>query len=478
MNTSINFKNWALALFAIFLVAPMQAQDIEEFSVNGMKVLLKPSKKQVVSAKIFFKGGTENYGPGFQGIELLTLRMLAEASSTNMTKDEFNSALESTGTSISGTAGYDYGTLSLTCLTDYWNDAWRVFSDVTCNPSWDEAEFQKIKAQMGVAAEQAASDPDTHLRNTAMQNTFGDGPYSRIPEGTVESIASLEMNNIQDYMKQIGKTDKAFLVVVGNVDKDDLMKKVEQLTCIKQLPSKPSPMMKGKDSKISENAYGEENREIATNYIRGLMGAPAIGGKEESAMRVAMSIMGDKMFEEVRTKRNLSYAPAAFFPSGVLKHAYTAMYVSTTKPNETITVMTDEFKRIRQEGFDPQDLINKKGEFMTQFFMGNETNSSQAEAIGRYENVTSYKRMDTFIDEVNSLTVEDLNAVFRKYATNVNWTYLGDTSIVDKDVFLAPLVTVDEKANNVMEAAKESMEKGKKKRKRKKKKKQKKLIGF
>jgi len=188
--------------------------------------------------------------------------------------------------------------------------------------------------------------------------------------------------------------------------------------------------------------------------------------------------MGDKMFEEARTKRNLSYAPAAFFPSGVLKNPYTAMYVSTTKPNETVKVMTDEFKRIRMEGFDPQDLINKKGEFLTQFYMQNETNSSIAESIGKYENVSSYNRLDSFMEEVNSLTVDDLNKVFRKYATNVNWTYLGDTSVVDEAVFMAPLETVEEKAQRVMEAAKEGTEKKGNKKKKRKKKKKKKLIGF
>jgi len=460
MNTRNIFKCCALALLAVLLVAPVQAQETESFEVNGMKVILKPSKKQVISAKLFFKGGTENYGPEFQGVEMLTLRMLAEASSTNMSKDEFNTKLESTGTSISGNAGYDYGTLSLTCLTDYWDEAWPLFADVTCNPSWDEAEFEKIKSQMGANAEQSASDPDTHLRNSAMVNTFGDGPYSRIPDGTVESIANLELTSAQDYLKLVRRTDKAFLVVVGNVSKEDLMAKAGELSCVRRLP-------------------GEENREIATNYIRGLMGAPPIGGKEESAMRVAMSIMGDKMFEEVRTKRNLSYAPAAFFPSGVLKHPYTAMYVSTTKPNETITVMTDEFKRIRMEGFDPQDLINKKGEFLTQFYMGNETNSNQAESIGKYENVGSYKRLDSFMEEVNALTVEDLDAVFRKYATNVNWTYLGDTSLVDKDVFMAPLLTVEEKAQRVLKAAKKpTLSKKEMRRKKRKMKKKKKLIGF
>ena len=339
---------------------------------------------------------------------------------------------------------------------------------------------------MLTGAQQATSDPDTHLRNSAMKNTFGDGDYSKIPEGTASSIPALTLDNAKDYMKLVSKTDKAFLVVVGNVSKEDLMKKVEELTCIRMMPSKLKPPMKpvSGDKPWSDNKYAEENREIATNYIRGVMGAPAIGGKEETAMRVAMSIMGDKMFEEVRTKRNLSYAPAAFFPSGVLKHPYTAMYVSTTKPNETIEVMTSEFKRIRAEGFSDTDLLNKKGEFLTQFYMQQETNSSQAAAIGRYHNVGDYKRLDRFMDEVNSLTADDLNAVFRKYIRDINWTYLGDTTIVDKEVFLTPMVTKEQleeekkSAMNSVETIVKDAKKKKKKKKKKRKKKKKKIYGF
>ena len=125
--------------------AQVANSGIQEFEVNGITVILKESKKQVISSKLFFKGGTENYGPEVQGVELLALRMLAEASPADMSKDEFNTALESTGTSIFGNAEYDFGTLSLTCIDTYWNDAWRLFAAAVCNPSWDESEFENIK---------------------------------------------------------------------------------------------------------------------------------------------------------------------------------------------------------------------------------------------------------------------------------------------------------------------------------------------
>lgn len=454
-----------LFCFGLMGLNAQEESSTKEFTVNGLKVILKPSVKDVVSAKMFYRGGTSNYSKEFQGIELLTLRMMAEAGTTNMSKNDFNAAAEGTGTVVGNSAGYDYGTFSLRCVTQYWDDAWGLFSDAMCNPNWDEAELENIKQQMIANAQQSSSDPDTHLRNMAMMNAFGDGDYSKLPEGTEASIATLGVNNIKDYYKAMHRTSRAFLVVVGNISERDLRSKVEGLTCIKEMPVKPS--MSGTQKSWTENAYGEEEREIATNYIRGMMSAPEIGGKDETAMRVAMSIMGDKMFEEVRTKRNLSYAPSAFFPSGVLNNPYTAMYVSTDKPNEAIQVMTDEFRKVRQYGFDAADLENKKGEFLTQYYMGQETNSSQVDLLGRYENACGWKRTESFMDEVYALSVDDLNKVFKKHITNVSWTYLGDTSIVDKEVFLKPIMTIEEKADQVVEEVQGKIKKKKKKKKKK-----------
>ena len=49
-----------------------------------------------------------------------------------------------------------------------------------------------------------------------------------------------------------------------------------------------------------------EDRDIATNYIIGQMDAPKMDSKEGVAMRIAMSVLRDRLFIEIRTKRGLS----------------------------------------------------------------------------------------------------------------------------------------------------------------------------
>ena len=103
--------------------------------------------------------------------------------------------------------------------------------------------------------------------------------------------------------------------------------------------------------------------------MAGILGAPASTAPEFNAYRLAFAILYDKLFEEVRTKRNLSYAPAASLSGGFLPFA--EIYVTTTKPKEAVNVMVDEIKRLRNGGFTEIDLKDAKSKLMTSYFMMN-----------------------------------------------------------------------------------------------------------
>jgi len=71
-------------------------------------------------------------------------------------------------------------------------------------------------------------------------------------------------------------------------------------------------------------------RELPTNYIMGCYSAPRFGSAESYPMILAESILEDRLFEEVRTKRSLSYAPAAGL--GRLFTNYGLIYVTAVRP--------------------------------------------------------------------------------------------------------------------------------------------------
>jgi len=188
---------------------------------------------------------------------------------------------------------------------------------------------------------------------------------------------------------------------------------------------------------VDKSSIQSEERDIATNYIRGIMGAPARGTKENIAMQVCMAIMRDRLFEEIRTKRGLSYSPQAFLTS--LNTPYAVIYVTTTDPDSAVQVMIDEVKSVKKDGFTADELRDKKAKFLTQYYMGQETNSFQARALGVAELQFGWERTLTLVEEVNGLTLKDINTTFNKYVKAISWTYLGNESQINKDIYLQKL---------------------------------------
>ena len=265
-----------------------------------------------------------------------------------------------------------------------------------------------------------------------MVNAFGETNYGKIPSGSVSALEGLSLAETKSYFSSIIGKKRCFLVVVGNVSEADLKAKIEKT--LAGLPMGSSPNYEDRIL-ITEEGHYIEHRDIATNYIRGLMSAPSMNHPDGIPMVVAMSILGDRYFEELRTKRSLSYAPAAFYSRGVLNNPYNVIYISTLDPAQSMEVMVAEINKIKSEGFEDKELADKKQGFLTQHYMGLETTGAQSNALGMAEMAGDWTIADEFTERVNALSTRDINRVFDLYTKAIKWTYLGKQDMVSVDDF-------------------------------------------
>jgi zinc protease len=427
-----------LHILALALLLPFAAAaGTEEFRVDGLQVILRESPKDVISARLFIRGGVANYPDDQAGVEALALQVAMQGGTESKDKVAFQTAAEQIGTSFGSGATYDYANVSMTCIKAFWDESWDLFADAILHPAFAEKEFELMRSQMAANAKAGESDPDTHLKNIAMVNAFGaDHPYGRQPEGSAESLEALTLQQVVDHYGSIMGKKNVFLVVVGNVDAKDLKAKIE--ATLAQMPMGPSP--KTIPSKpITEDSHTVEHRDIATNYIRGLMTGPKRSSPDAIPMQVAMNILGDRYFEELRTKRSLSYAPAAFFASGIMANPYSVIYISTQDPKQSMEVMVDEINKIKKEGFEAQELKDTKATFLTYHYMGLESSSSQSNSLGMWEIAGDWEMAEQFTGKVNAIQLADLNRVFDTYTKAIAWTYLGKQDQVAEEDFVAPV---------------------------------------
>lgn len=433
------YKSGILVIGFFLFTAEVPAQNTAkatEFSVDGVKVIFKPSIKDIISVRLFIKGGTANYTKALEGVEDLALTLVTEGGTKNKTKTEFASALEKIGTGLGSSTAFDYGEINMSCVSAYWEPSWKLFAEAVTSPRFDEQEFSIVKGKAIAAAKEAEADPDEHLKNTALQNAFGDRNYSKISSGTVKSLEDITLSQvIAHYDKILGKQN-IFLVVVGKVTESDIKEKVA--AALGSL--KTGTLAKAEPQREFKPAANIEDRDIATNYIRGTMSAPSVSEKDGVPMKLAMTILGDRFFVELRTKRSLSYAPAAYYASGAIKNPYAVYYISTTDPKQSLQVMVDEINKVKNQGFSEKELKDMKESYLTTHFLGLETNGSQTMSLGMAEVAGDWKNTETFMNEVEKTTVKDVNAAFNKYSSSINWTYLGKKDAVDVSDFKQPQI--------------------------------------
>ncbi len=415
--------------------AQASKQVAEEVMVDGVKLIFKPSLNKIVSARMFIRGGVSNYQKAQEGIEALALQVATTGGTQQYSKEKYFEELEKVGASIAGTSTFDFGNVSLSCVNSTFDKVWPLFADAIMNPSFTEEEFSKIKEQSISTIKENQSNPDAYIQQMIMLDAFANLDYSKRPAGTEESMEKFTAAEARDYLKSVINKKQVFFVVVGNVNKADLIEKVRAM--VKGMPEGKYVANSSGLLNITQSTVNIEERPLATNYIFGVMNAPVGMSEEGYAMRLAYSIFSNRMFDEIRTKRGLSYAPYAMYRGG--KSPYAGMGVSTTDPNASVQVMIDEVKKLKTVGFSEKEVLDEKSGFVTSYFMQQETNAGQTQSLGSNEIYGSWQNSITIVDKINNVKAKQVNDAFKKYATGIRWSYLGDKSKLDSKLMLQKL---------------------------------------
>jgi zinc protease len=430
---------FTLNLFTVNLYAQVSANAeaqlklVTEFDVNGLKVIIKRrASSPTVSANLFFRGGVQNITEKNAGIESLLLSVASEGSKS-FPRPLLRKELSRTGSSIGGGSSLDYSVLSLASTRQNFERSWQIFTDIAINPAFSNEDFQRIRSQILTGLQSQNDEPEGYLQVLKNKAVFANHPYANSPNGTAETVNALSINDLTSYHKQMMQTSKMLFVIVGDVDPNDLKMKITK--SFGKLPRgnyKQTPLPQ---IAFTKPTLDITSRELPTNYIQGEFSAPGLDNPDYYAMRVATTILRERIFDEVRVKRNLSYAPNA--DMNELNANTGNIYVTAVDANKSVGIMLDEIKRIQTETVDERTISGVRGGFLTSYFLGQETNSAQAAEIARYELIGGgWRNSLNFLEEVNKITPEKVKEVSAKYIKNLRFVVLGNPAAVNKEVFL------------------------------------------
>jgi len=443
MRNTFNKYKLLLAVLSISTMGLAQGSvpiSTKEFNIGGLTVIYKKVPKEVVTVSLFIRGGVENITDSTQGIERMVLSLMLRGGTTTMNKDQFSTLSDRLGTRFSSNASKDYSALTMNCLTENWDRSWTMFTDAIMNPAMDSGEFKVIKQQMISTAKQQDANPDSYLRKLATEQIFHGTPYARVQNGIPETLDKLMLDDLKNYYGKLTGKKNSYLVVVGNVEEKDLMEKIKN--SLARLPEgklPPKEVFAGVE-KVNVNI---NDRGIATNYILGTLNGPKYFSAEGPLFEFAMSILYDRYFVELRTKRSLSYAPSAFYNNNFISSPVAQLYISTIDPKQSLQVMTDIINDIKRNGFTAKEVEDKKKEYLTTYYMKNEASGIQASTLGFCEASGNWRIFEELNKRIDEVKTNDLNKVFSKYMNIIDWTYLGKKDKVEEADFKQPARSAD-----------------------------------
>jgi zinc protease len=416
-------------------VIARQASLVSEFDVNGLKVLVKRREgSQTVAAQLYIRGGVENINTNNAGVEAFMLNVATEASAS-YPRDRMRKELARMGTVIGESVNYDYSAMAMTSTRANFDKSWDIFADVAMNPSFTKEDVDLVKSRVVSSLSDDTDEPDSYLQRLQEKVAYAGHPYLNRPEGTAESIRRLSGEDLRAYHKNVMLTSRLLLVIVGDLDPAQLKARIA--ASFGKLPRGDYKAPTLPPLVFNASTIEVTSRQLPTNYIQGFYTAPPITSPDIYPMYVASSMLRDRVFEEVRVKRNMSYAPDAFLRTQAANIGGIYVTAADQYANDAVRVMLNEITRLQRQPVSDDDITSVIAQFLTTYYIGQETNAAQAASMAQYELIGGgWRNSLNFLEKLRSVTPSDVQRVSQKYMRNIRFVVLGNPAKIDKNVFL------------------------------------------
>ncbi len=402
------------------------------YAVDGVRVIHRRTTVSTVVANVYLLGGVRSAPAGLSGIENFLLQ-ISERGTARYSRDALRRAMARTGAEFVVEPREDWTMVGVRTTLAELDSAWGILAERVTRPRLDSADVEFVRAQLLAGIRQRQDSPDALLNYLADSVAYDGAPYALSPVGTEQSLARISRADLAGFASASMVRSRLLLVVVGNVDRT----RVEHLvaTAFGGLPM-------GNYRWTIPDTLGERDRDavivprvLPTNYLQGYFRGPPANSTDAAALRVTAAVLSGRLFGEIRSRRNLTYAVSANFRDRALTSV--GLYVTTTVPDSVLTIMAGELHTLQMIEIPTAFLRPVIQQFITEYFLDNETSTAQADFLARallYRGDVSAG--DRFVAELRAVSGADIRRVANRYLRNARWAYIGDPSGISRDRLL------------------------------------------
>jgi len=408
-------------ILLLLLQGYLMAVTFFEVEVNNTKIPVifeKDNRLPLASVEFIFKdSGT--LASKKAGLVSLAADLLNEGSKKDGSM-KFAKELEDNAIEFSVNSGNETFVFTLESLKERFDFGLKKVIELINEPNYSDEAFKKVVTKrVGVLARKA-DDFDYIANNGLKELLFKGTPLANPRLGTIESIKSLKLEDLKNFIDTHLYKNNLLVVIGGDFSEDEVREVVKKFAS----NLKSGEVKKLQKIKVNENNQSKEiNKDTKQAYI--YFGAPyymesndtkRVIGKVASFI-LGSSGFGSRLMEEVRVKRGLAYsAYSRFIVNRTNSYFFGYLQTKLENQDEAIGVVKEVINKFLKEGATQKELDSAK-----KFFLGSEPLRSETlmqrlnRAFNEYYSGLGLGFSKKELEIIKNLTLKELNDFIKNH---------------------------------------------------------------
>jgi zinc protease len=421
------------ALFVASVASAQAPNDVQDFTSHGIHVILRTtSANQVIGAVLGFQGGLAYGETENTSLAAGTAALISQSGSDKYPKSAYRDSLAVLSTIIAGSGSLYQMSFTLRTIRPSFNSAWNIFADLLTHPHFDTLEAEKIREQAIKGIEGRDADPESYSAFLADSIWKGTSRLNRV--STVEEVTNITVADLQAYRNSQFQRSRMVLVIVGDVSRKEVEAKLAALESLPQ-GNFAWPKIEKITPVTDQFKFVPKPADFPTTYVNMRASSTTTSEPGWWAERIMIEILETRLFDEVRTKRNLSYSPAAY-PTGNYSNFTIDVSLQSVLPDSATHVVFEELRKLQNIEVSPTDLRHAKEGRITTFYYVAQENLRQAQILFTDQvEAGDWRIFFKIVPETEKVTAPQIQEAAKQYLHGLTFVLMGPEGKSSRDVY-------------------------------------------
>ncbi|HEX5000237.1 MAG TPA: pitrilysin family protein [Terriglobia bacterium] len=394
---------------------------------NGLVVLTKEMRSSpIVTTMVWYRVGSRNEEAGQTGKSHFLEHMLFKGTE-RFKKGQIDLLTLKNGGGNNAFTSHDFTAYYFSFASDRWQVALDIEADRMVNCVFDPLEFEAEKKVVIEELKTGLDNPWGILMQELDAAAYKLHPYRNPVVGWLADVESATTGEQQAYYRKYYQPNNAVLALAGDFDSDEAVAAAARR--FSRIPAGPEPV-----SKILQEPPQRGERRLAVRWrskvprIAIAYHAPAIADSDSYALQVLAVILSEgkasRLYQRmVERERSVTFVNADYGESkdSTLFHIRAEARGAHTR-EEVETAIFDELERIAAGEVTLREVDRAKRQIEAHYILSRERTLDQAMLLGQMETLGGLDYIETYLDRIGSLTVEDVARVCGAYLQEDNRT--------------------------------------------------------